>query len=366
MGSSKFIGFARMPFAFPSIAFMSRVALTLVLGGAGGFVFQLLGLPAPWLSGSMIAVSVATLSGAPTNLPDPLRNVLFVLLGISMGTGVRPDVIDRIAHWPLSLILLVVLIAAITMATYVFLRWVARWDEHTSFFAAIPGALSYVLILASQSNADLRRVAVSQTTRLFFLVAVLPAFLSNGAVDTGNRFAQGAPLDPGVLALTVLGCILAGWVADRFNVPAGWLTGAFFFSSFLNGTGLIVLTIPDWAVAPGYVGLGAMIGTRFGGADLRLFLGALWASVGAFGVGISVSAVFSAGLSAVTGIPFGQALLAYAPGGLEAMTLLAFMLDLDPAFVATHQLARYIAMVFLLPLAVRFVLGRNWQGRARD
>ena len=326
----------------------------------------MLGFPAPWLSGAMVAVSIVTLSGAPTLLPNRMLNALFVLLGISMGTGVRPDVVDRIGQWPLSLIFLVILIVAITMATYLYLRLLARWNKQTAFFAAIPGALSYVLVLASQSTADLRRVAVSQTTRLFFLVAVLPPLLSSGTAGEGSRFAQTAPLDPGVLALTVLACVVAGWLADRANVPAGWLTGAFFLSSLLNGTGLVVLTIPDWAMAPGYIGLGAMIGTRFGGADLRLFLSALWASVGAFCVGISISATFSAALAALTGIPFGQALLAYAPGGLEAMTLLAFLLDLDPAFVATHQLVRYIAMVLLLPLAVRLVLGRNWKRQAHD
>lgn len=337
--------------------------MTLAVGTFGGYLVHLAGLPAPWLSGAMIAVSVATLSGAPTLIPGHLRNALFVLLGTSMGMGVRPDVIERIGHWPLSLVLLLVLITTIMVATFFFLRMVARWERQTAFFAAIPGALSYVLAMAAQSTADLRRVSVSQTTRLFFLVAVLPPLLSEGPVADVNRFAQGAPTPPLVLIAVVLGCVVAGWLAERLRVPAGWLTGAFFCSSLLNGTGLIELTIPDWAVAPGYIGLGALIGTRFGGAGLRLFLSALLASVGAFAVGISVSAAFSALLSQLTGIPFGQALLAYAPGGLEAMTLLAFVLDMDPAFVATHQLARYIAMVLMLPVAIRLALGRDWQDR---
>ncbi|WP_162901332.1 AbrB family transcriptional regulator [Breoghania sp. L-A4] len=165
---------------------------------------------------------------------------------------------------------------------------------------------------------------------------------------------------------TLVACAAAGWLAERFAVPAGWLTGSFFLSSLLNGTGFVELTIPDVAVAPAYIGLGAMIGTRFGGASLRLFVSALWASVGAFAVGISVSAAFSALIASLTDIPFGQALLAYAPGGLEAMTLLAFLLGLDPAYVATHQLVRYMVMVFALPVAVRLVLGRDWRAPRAD
>ncbi|AXS39671.1 hypothetical protein D1F64_05930 [Breoghania sp. L-A4] len=178
-----------MAFERPSVLFLSRIALTLAIGCAGGYMFLLVGMPAAWLSGSMVAVSIATLSGAPTVLPSGLRNALFVVLGLSMGTGVRPDVVDRISHWPLSLLLLLVLIASIAAATFVFLRFVARWNEQTAFFAAIPGALSYVLALAAQSSADLRLVAVSQTTRLFFLVAILPPLISNGAAgrEAGSR-----------------------------------------------------------------------------------------------------------------------------------------------------------------------------------
>lgn len=349
----------------PSLITLQRIAMTLVVGFLGGLFFLWIGFPAPWLSGAMVAVSIVTLSGGPMLIPNQLRNALFVILGISMGTGVKPDVVERISHWPLSLFVLFILIISIMVATYGFLRYIARWNEETAFFASIPGALSYVLAMAVQSSADLRRVAVSQTIRLFFLVAVLPSVLSNGAATgTVNRFSAGGHIDhPVLLALALLGCVGAGWAAWRLNVPAGWLTGAFFLSAVFNGTGLVEIVIPNWAVAPGYIGLGAMIGTRFAGADLKLFVSALWASVGAFAVGISVSALFSAGISSVTDISFGQAILAYAPGGLEAMALLAFMLDLDPAYVATHQLARYIIMVFLLPVAVRAVLGRDWRSK---
>ncbi len=41
------------------------------------------------------------------------------------------------------------------------------------------------------------------------------------------------------------------------------------------------------------------------------------------------------------------------------MTIMAFALNLDPAYVAAHQVARYIGLVLLMPAVISFVLYRN-------
>ena len=51
-------------------------------------------------------------------------------------------------------------------------------------------------------------------------------------------------------------------------------------------------------------------------------------------------------------------LLAFSPGGLDAMTIMAFSLNLDPAYVGAHQMARYIALALLMPAATAYVLRR--------
>ncbi len=44
--------------------------------------------------------------------------------------------------------------------------------------------------------------------------------------------------------------------------------------------------------------------------------------------------------------------MAYAPGAIEAMTIIAFALHLDPVFVGVHHLARFTFMSLVLPAAV--------------
>ena len=72
-------------------AVVGQVVLTFALGGAGGWLLAQVGAPAPWLTGSMLAVAAAALSGLPLAMPTWIRTFAFVLLGISIGSAVTPE-----------------------------------------------------------------------------------------------------------------------------------------------------------------------------------------------------------------------------------------------------------------------------------
>jgi uncharacterized membrane protein AbrB (regulator of aidB expression) len=63
----------------------------------------------------------------------------------------------------------------------------------------------------------------------------------------------------------------------------------------------------------------------------------------------------AAGFALATGLPLAQALLAFAPGGLEAMITLAFVLDSDVPYVAALHMIRVVTLAIALPLLLRFV-----------
>ncbi|MDH3741291.1 MAG: AbrB family transcriptional regulator, partial [Hyphomicrobiales bacterium] len=63
--------------------------------------------------------------------------------------------------------------------------------------------------------------------------------------------------------------------------------------------------------------------------------------------------------TALTGLPLLATLLAFAPGGLEVMTILAFALGVNPAFVATHQLVRFVSLNLSMPFASQLFLTRD-------
>lgn len=334
-------------------------ALTCLVGTAGGLAFSLLGLPAAWLSGAMVLVAAAAFAGMPTGFPDKLRDGLFVLLGIFMGSGVDPEIVGRVADWPWSMLGLALTVTAIVVATFTFLSRVAGWDSESAFFGSIPGALSAVLALAVDRNADVARIATSQSIRLLVLVVLLPLAISATASGAHEPVSPESlpPFSDMILLVGI--CSAASFLAARARIPGGWMTGAFLASAILNASGAIQVALPQWLMVPAYIGLGCLIGVRFGATSAGLLLSLIRDSIGAVTIGLLISTMAALAGAWLLDLPFGQLLLAYAPGGLEVMTLLAFMLDLDPAFVATHQIVRFICMIFLLPFAIRLVLGRR-------
>ncbi|MCB1885859.1 MAG: AbrB family transcriptional regulator [Geminicoccaceae bacterium] len=336
---------------------LKRTLLTLALGALGGYLLSLAGFPAAWLAGSMAAVAVAALLGLRVGLPERLREIAFILLGISMGSAVTPDSLHRMAAWPMSLLILVVCVAATALLGSLWLERRHGWSRATARFSAIPGALSYILALAIKSPADVPRVATAQSLRLVVLVAVMPLLVQlGGEVDPTavlSRPAGGTPLGIAVLvALATAG----GFALKRLNVPAGLLMGSLLASALLHGSGLVEARLPGPLLVPGFVVMGGVIGGRFANTRPADLLRLLRPSLESVGVGLLVSAAFAFLAARLLALPFGQVWLAYAPGGVEAMTVMAFALHVDPAFVGAHHFFRLLALSVAIPLWMRPVL----------
>ncbi len=332
------------------------VARTLAIGLAGSALAIFIGVPAGWLSGAMIVVTVAAIGGLEVRVPASLTNVVFVVLGALLGAGISPQVVADAASWPLSLAGLMVGVAAMVFAVYVFLTRVARWDRATALFAAIPGALSYVVAIASTTGADLRRVAIGQSIRIFLLVVAIPALVS--AIEPTPEPVAGVQASLLSVVVLLFASTAGALVFAALRVPAGLLTGALFVSGVLHATGLMSGMPPQWLTVAAYVVLGAMIGCRFAGTDLRLLGQIFGAAFGAFLIALAVAALSAVAVSLIVPQPPTQVLLAFAPGGLQAMTAMALALQMDSAFVAVHQLARFIAIAVSMPIVTRVVLGR--------
>jgi membrane AbrB-like protein len=329
----------------------------LVIAWAGGFVANWVGIPAGWLSGAMIVTSACAVGGMRVHVPVRLADVVFIVLGMLLGADVTPEIVSRVGSWPVSLVGLLVSVAVTVAAVQIFLVKIGKWDRSTAFFASIPGALSYVVAIAATTGADLRRVVVGQSIRLFLLVAAIPALITS--IEPPVAPVVRPVLEPPGLLLLTVGCTLGALLFHRLRIPAGLLSGALLVSGIAHATNQIDGTLPPWLVVAAYVVLGAMIGGRFVGTSIAFLRSIAVASVGAFVVATFTSTIFALGVAAIVNVPIGQILLAFAPGGLDAMTALALALHMDSAFVAAHQLARFIAIAATAPFVARKVLGSD-------
>lgn len=334
------------------------MAVTLALAFAGGGAFAYAGMPAGWLSGALVACAVAALAGVPVEVNRRVRDANFMVLGTSMGSAITPETLQGIATWPLTMGILLVSLPVMMLASGFYLERMARWDRRSAFFASAPGALSAVLIMAETAGADVRRVVFGQSLRLFVLVAVLPAAMGG----LGHQPAGSLPINPVTpdlynLVLSLAVGIAGGLAAEKLRFPGGAMVGAMLASGALHGSGLAEGRLPDILLIIGFVVLGANSGGRFAGTSMATLQRFLVEAFVALIIATSVALVFAVAASWLADEPLPEVVLAFVPGALEAMTIMAFVLGADPAFVAAHHLARFLALSLVLPLIVRLLFG---------
>lgn len=336
---------------------LRRLLETLAGAAAGGALLGLAGLPGGWLSGAIVAVSAMALWGRPVYIPSPLARATYVVMGTSLGGTVTPETVAGMATWPLSLLVLAVAMFALTAVVTVYLCAVHKWDRNSALLASFPGGLATVLVLAVENRADVRAVAVVQTVRVAGLAVLLPAALAAfGFIGTPVPGAAVATLArPAPLALLLAVSSLSAYAAQRLHFPGGLIFGAMVSSAILHGTGLVGVTLPWWLSICSFVVLGAVTGTRFANTNIRLLRLLAAAAVGAFIVGNIVAFGFALLAAWLLGLNTGGALLAYAPGAIDAMMVLALALHLDTAFVGAHHLARFFLVLLTMPLIVSFM-----------
>src|ERR1041384_4871603 len=224
-----------------------RFAETMTFGAVGAMTLGLAGMPAGWLSGAIVGVSAAALSGRPMYVPPPIARAVYVILGISLGSSVTPSTIASMVTWPLSMVALAIAMSAITASVTIYLKLVHGWPTLDALFAAAPGALAQAMALAQDTGANVRAIAMVQTVRLFILAVALPLiFAAFGVAGLPPPRGGNLPLLQLVTELIIITLISSGaaLIAFRLNLPGGLIVGAMAASGVLHGSGAVHAFLP--------------------------------------------------------------------------------------------------------------------------
>jgi uncharacterized membrane protein AbrB (regulator of aidB expression) len=114
-----------------------------------------------------------------------------------------------------------------------------------------------------------------------------------------------------------------------------------------------------YVVLPFMIGLAAITGSRFRPGDMALIPHLAKPSLVAFALAGVVSVIGAVCVTLILGVNIIQTLLAFAPGGLDSLVIISFQLNVDPAYVAAHHVARLIALVIAMPLIARWLARRG-------
>jgi len=340
------------------------IALALALGSGGGWAAAAAGLPLPWMIGSMVVTTLASMAGAPIAMAAGLRMVMVMVLGVMLGSGFTPEILAVLGDWTISLAAMTLYILAGTAAGYLFFRRLCGYDPVTAYFAATPGGLNEMVIMGAAYGGDARLISLVHAARILLVVLTIPFafrwFLEveapGGLGVPGPSLAEVAHLDLAILAVTGI----VGWAAARLlKIPAAAIVGPMLASAGVHLAGLTSEAPPAELVAAAQVGVGAAIGARFANTALSFVLRALRDSLGVTILLVIITLVFAGGLEAWLGIGFPALVLAYAPGGLAEMSLIAIALGADAALVATHHIVRIFIIVVLATPAYRLITGKK-------
>lgn len=331
-------------------AALVALALTLLLGAAGGAVARVAGLPIPLLLGSITVTAAVALSGLrPLGrtpfVPNRLRSVAMIVVGVSIGGTVTPQVLERVADWLPSLLTLLLYLPIAHAVSYMLFR-LGGISRAEAWFGSVPGGLIETVQMADEAGVKTPVVTVLQFLRLILTVMAVPIIFT---VATGHpvgsaagmRLPGGAAeMGFGGFALLVLIGGLGAWVAARLRLPAAPMLGSMLLSAVAHGSGLPLPHIPDWLIGATQVMIGCALGARFADIPRSALVRAAGLAAGNTVVTLSIALVFALVLSALSGQSPPAVFLAYAPGGVAEMSLVALSLQIDVVFVSLHHLLR--------------------------
>ncbi|MFV2053194.1 AbrB family transcriptional regulator [Aliiroseovarius sp. YM-037] len=329
---------------------MQVVLTTLLIGVVGAVLAWVIGAPAPFLTGPAALVSLAGVFGVTCRIPTALRDACFLLIGITLGSSVTPEVLSAARAWPISLIGMCAGVAVIMYAGSVMFQRVFGFDRNTALLASSPGHLSYVLSFSTDIGANTAVISVIQSMRVLILTLMVPILI--GLLTDADMTLQirvGESLSLLHLGLLAAMSFIVGLVMLRLRVPAAFLLAGMICSGIGHSTGLTPGVVMQPLSIAAFVIMGTLIGTRFSGVTPGMLR---HAAIGGFAltfVGLLISFGVAILLSKLTGISTVDMLIGIAPGGLETMVAMGAILGADPAFVAIHHVMRLLFLSVYVP-----------------
>lgn len=331
--------------------------IALAIGLVCGLGAYVAGMPLPWMLGPMIGNTIAALARAPIAGPNKLRPLVIPVIGVMLGAGVTPEVLQLIPTWLPTLILLPVFLLCAGGGAFLVYRRIGGYDPVTAFFSAAPGGLNEMLIVGGEAGGDERRIALAHAARILLVISFVALFFGAvlGVSSGGQSSNWVGLLEISLRDYVVLGlCALIGmWLGKLARLPAAPVFGPMIISGIAHAFEIVTAAPPTAFIVAAQITMGTIIGTRFAGATLSEIWRDLWLASLASLVMLVVAVGFAEAISVFSGMPLAQAFLAYSPGGLTEMALLTLALGQNVTYVSLIHVARITMVIAAAPLVFK-------------
>lgn len=332
-----------------------KMSFTLSISCLGSVVFIYLSLPLPWLLGAIFASSILMrFENLPIKTPKVFSTPARIIIGLTIGSAFTPEILKFLDVYFLSLLLVIPFtILTIVCGMYYYIK-ILDFDRKTAYLSSMPGGVIEMVIIAEQIKADITKITLVQSSRLFFVVVSLPfiiQYIFNIDIS-GNKTFSTPLFDINFYELFLLSLAgaIAAFVAKKLKVSAAYLMGPMIISIILHSTGLITESMPDEFLKFVQVVFGTIIGFTFKGVKFKTITKILFATFGHFFILAIISASFISIASYFFDFSLVSILLAFSPGGQAEINLIAILISANIPYITLHHIVRLFIVMNLAPI----------------
>ncbi len=160
----------------PAGRFQARHYVLLALAASGsGWLFQILGVPAGGMIGSMCGTAVVVMgTGRDCLLPLKLSQLAQLVIGVIIAKTMTHDTLATLGDLFLPLLAPTFILLVLCLLLSVILARLTGWDSMTCILATMPAGLTQIVPIAEEFGANVLKVGALHTVRLISIIVLLP------------------------------------------------------------------------------------------------------------------------------------------------------------------------------------------------
>lgn len=319
----------------------------------GWLLFERIKIPTPAILGPLAVICTANLLGWPVAPPTWLKPALSLAMGAMLGFRFN---LKLRGLWK-QVLLAAVWIMALSLLSAKALA-VAGLDQPTALFAAMPGGIAEISLMALDYDANGFAVALLQTSRLLLTMLLIPVLARRAPKPTGEQSEKptaGKPKFRDWVLLLVLGGA-AAYLLSLLHVPAATMVGPMLAVGLYTKARGIGVKLDKRLQTFVQLGVGGLVGMGITKESVLHAGDYLLPALLLCTLIVGGSLLLSWVLQKITGWDRATCLLAASPAGLSPTVLLAIELEADSAKVIVFQVLRLSLVLVFAPVCAGLLL----------
>ncbi|MBE6013503.1 MAG: AbrB family transcriptional regulator [Lachnospiraceae bacterium] len=350
-----------------------RLIITIGIGVTGGILAKKLKfIPAAFMLGSLIFVTVFNLTTEYTYFPYWIRILTQIVAGAYLGLNITKESLHSIktVFFPIAVIMF-----QYTLFTLFFgyiMHKVSGTDIVTSLYCFAPGGISDLGIIADSLGGDVAVITFMQLIRLITVFGFYPFFYNfiakKGIIKVGEERGKREPKEPKEIKesditfftkerkikgtfVALSFCSIGGLTGYFLGLPAGAMVFSMLFAVIINllyrySYMPIQMRFFSQMLSGVYLGLKITKASLIGISNSMGSVVIMLISI------ITTPIIFGYITHKITKLDLGTSLFACTPGGMSEMTILADDMGFDFVKVSIIHLARMLVVISIFPYII--------------